>query len=176
VDRSAAIPYRLGEPQWERFFDRIVARLSPSTVMDAGCAIGFLVTALRGRHIDARGIDTSEWPIGQPPPDVREYCHVGSVAESFDRVYDLITCIEVLEHLSSADAAAAIDNFCGHARLILFSSTPDDFEEMSHVTVRPADCWAALFAAHGFCLDFDFDGSFLTPTPSSFGRQPTLGR
>ena len=37
--------------------DRLVADVAPKTVLDAGCAIGLLVEALRQRGVDATGID-----------------------------------------------------------------------------------------------------------------------
>ncbi len=49
-------PYRRDE-EWLNFFDRIAARIielyAPRTVLDAGCAWGFLVEAFRKRGVEA---------------------------------------------------------------------------------------------------------------------------
>lgn len=164
---TAPVPYRWGEPIWEEFFGNIArevaARLRPGTVLDAGCAIGFLVKALRDRGVEAEGFDVSAWAIAQIPEDVRPFCRQASITDELPRDYDLITCIEVLEHLGPTDAAAAVANLCRHGRAVLFSSTPDHFDEVTHVNVRPPEYWAGLFAANGFYRDFEFDAGFLSP-------------
>jgi SAM-dependent methyltransferase len=173
---AAPAPYRWGEPFWEEFFthlsSEIVTRLGPSSVLDAGCAIGFLVKALRDRSVDAEGIDSSAWAIAQVPQDVRAWCRVGSVADELLHVYDLITCIEVLEHVSPKEASAAIANFCRHSRAVLFSSTPDRFDEVTHINVHPVSYWAYVFALNGFCRTFDFDATFVAPHAILFQPAP----
>ncbi|MCS6963473.1 MAG: class I SAM-dependent methyltransferase [Thermoflexus sp.] len=159
-------PYERSE-EWLRFFgsiaDRIVRDIQPRTVLDAGCAMGFLVEALRDRGVEAYGIDISKYAIERVRPDIREYCWVASVTEELDRWYDLIVCIEVLEHLTAREAEQAVANFCNHTDDILFSSTPFDYKEATHLNVQPPEYWAEAFARHGFFRDVDFDASFITP-------------
>jgi hypothetical protein len=52
---------------------------------------------------------------------------------------------------------------CQHSDDILFSSTPNDYKEVSHFNVQPPEYWAELFAREGFFRDVDFDASFITP-------------
>ncbi|HKQ08331.1 MAG TPA: class I SAM-dependent methyltransferase, partial [Blastocatellia bacterium] len=97
-------PYQRSE-KWLRFFrsvaERVVTGFQPSTVLDAGCAMGFLVEALRDKGIFAYGIDLSEYAISQVREDIRPFCRTGSLTEPLPQSYDLIVCIEVLEHLSA---------------------------------------------------------------------------
>jgi len=104
--------------------DGIVKHIQPKTVLDAGCAMGLLVEALRQRSVEAYGVDISEYAIQNLPPSVQKYCWLGSVTDALPEQYDLIVSIEVLEHMPSTDAEKAIDNFCQHSNDILFSSTP----------------------------------------------------
>jgi hypothetical protein len=147
-------PYRWDNPVWLRFFgdvaDYIVATLAPSTVLDAGCGVGFLVGALRERGVDAYGIDISSYAISQVPPELAPYCHRASVTDPLDARYDLICCIEILEHLQHDDAERAVDNFTTHTDRILFSSTPEDVVEPTHVNVRTPGDWVHMFARHSF--------------------------
>ena len=53
---------------------------------------------------------------------------------------------------------------------MLFSSSPFDHQETSHVNVQPAEYWAELFARHGFYRDVDYDASFVTPWAVRFRR------
>jgi SAM-dependent methyltransferase len=150
--------------------DRLVADVAPKTVLDAGCAIGLLVEALRERGVDATGIDLSSYAIGKVDERVRAYCHHGSIAEEFPRRYDLIVSIEVLEHMPARDAEAAIANFCRHTDDVLFSSSPLDYKEPTHINVHPPEYWAAEFARHGFYRDVDFEASYITPWATRFRR------
>src|SRR5512142_694252 len=111
-EHSCGLPYKRSEPHWLHFFgriaDEIVAQLSPRRVLDAGCAKGFLVEALRDRGVAAFGFDISDYAIGEVRDDIRPYCWVADIAESVSEHYDLITCIEVLEHLPEERALVAI--------------------------------------------------------------------
>lgn len=167
AERVGDQPYRRGNEAWHAFFggiaDAIVAQIQPRTVLDAGCAIGFLVEALRARDVEAFGFDVSEYAISRVPEELRPYCTVGSITDELDRDYDLVVCIEVLEHLPAESAEAAVANLARHTNAVLFSSTPDDFREPSHLNVRPLEHWVALFARHGLFRDPDLDVDFVAP-------------
>jgi len=173
---DGGVPYSRAEPQWIRFFgevaDNIVAKIGPTTMFDAGCAIGLLVEALRDRGVDAHGVDISAWAIDQVPDAIRPYCHVGSITEGIEGHYDLITCIEVLEHLPASQADPVIANLCAHADAVLFSSTPDEFDDPTHMNVETTGYWAKLFASHGFIRDFDHDAAYLAPQAILFRKAP----
>lgn len=159
-------PYQRSDA-WMTLFEgiaqRIRSEIGPESVLDAGCAMGFLVEKLRGLGVSAFGIDISEYAIGKVDPSIQPFVRLGSIAETFPRQYDLIVSIEVLEHMPKSDAERAIENFCQHTDDILFSSTPFDYRETSHINVQPPDYWTEQFARHGFFRDVDFDATFITP-------------
>jgi hypothetical protein len=167
-------PYERNET-WLRFFglvaDRIVADISPRQVLDAGCAMGLLVETLRDRGVDARGVDLSSFAIASVSEALRPFCAQGSIAEPFGRRFDLIVCIEVLEHMPADEADRAIANFAAHTDDVLFSSTPFDYREPTHINVRMPEDWAEAFARHGFYRDVDFDASFITKWAVRFTRR-----
>ena len=170
----SGIPYARDQEHWVSFFNgaarSIVATLHPRSALDVGCATGMLVEALRNEGVDAQGIDISEWAIGQVPAELAPYCTVGSVTEELDGHYDLITFIEVAEHLPAFAVDEAIANLCRHAECVFFSSTPDDFDEPTHLNVQSSGYWALAFLRHGFIRDFDYDASFLAPHAILFRR------
>ncbi|HET6954019.1 MAG TPA: methyltransferase domain-containing protein [Acidimicrobiales bacterium] len=163
---DCGIPYERSE-HWNGFFgevaDHVVRELRPETVLDAGCAIGMLVEQLRNRYVDASGVDISEFAHEQMPPEVQKHCWVASLTEPLPRHFDLVTCIEVLEHMPSADGNAAIANLCAASERVLFSSSPHDYAEPTHLNVQAPEYWSSLFARHGFVRDFTYDASYLTP-------------
>ena len=167
-------PYARNQ-EWLEFFgriaDRIVSDLAPRRVLDAGCAWGLLVEALRARGVDAWGIDISGYAIAQVAPEMRPYCRVGSVAGPLGERFDLIVCQEVLEHLPPAEGDRTIDTLCAYTDTVLFSSSPFDLREPTHVGVRGPGVWAERFARHQFFRDVEFDVDFMTPWAVLFRKE-----
>ncbi|MGH2866861.1 MAG: class I SAM-dependent methyltransferase, partial [Solirubrobacteraceae bacterium] len=160
-------PYTPDSANWVEFYnaiaDEIVRSLRPTRVFDAGCAVGFLVAALWDRNVEAHGRDISRYAISQVRADVREYCSVGSIADPIEGDFDLILCIEVLEHMPEQEAWDAIAAMTSAAPRILFSSTPADFDEPTHVNVRPTIYWLGHFARAGFAPVVRHDATYLCP-------------
>ena len=159
---------------WEEIFARhagfIRKELNPQNVLDVGCAIGYLVEALRDQGTDADGIDISEYAISQVREDMKPYCKVQSVTSPINKKYDLITCIEVFEHLEAEDIPVAIENICNSANRILFSSTPFDYEEETHISVHNPEFWVEQFAYNGFFHDVKYDASYISVQAMLFRR------
>jgi len=133
------------------------------------------VRALRERGVEATGGDISEFAVAAAPEELREHLEVRDLAQPLERRYDLITCVEVLEHMSPVDAQAAVAHLCAATDTVVLSSTPEDFREPTHINVRPAAAWAQDFATHGFFRRSDVDASFLSPWAVVFTRQqPTV--
>ena len=160
--------------RFDVFAKRIRQDIQPATVLDAGCALGLLVEVLRKAGIEAWGIDISAYAIQNAHPEIRDYCQVCSITTPFPLPhYDLTVCIEVLEHLPKEEAEKAIANLCQHSDDILFSSTPNDYQEATHFNVQPSEVWVEHFARNGFFRDVDYDASYITPWAIRFRRQET---
>jgi GT2 family glycosyltransferase len=125
--------------------------------------MGLLVEALRDRGVEAYGIDLSQYAISKVRPDIAPYCRVASITDPIEGRYDLVTCIEVLEHVPGAFARQAIANLCGAADTVLFSSSPSDFETETHINVQPAIYWLRLFSEFDFWPDVLFDDGSIVP-------------
>jgi len=171
---DCGIPYERNE-RWLQFFDEIAERISvdltPRSVLDAGCALGMLVEALRKLDVDAYGMDVSEYAIAHADASIKEFVWSASLTEPLERHYDLVTCVEVLEHVPPSECETAIDNLCAATDRILFSSSPFDYGEPTHVNVKQPDQWAELFARRGFFRNLDADVSFLTDWAVLFERR-----
>lgn len=167
-------PYERNE-RWLSFFgevaDAIIRDFHPTSVLDAGCAMGFLVEALVARGVDAYGIDVSEYAISQVHESVAERCVVGSLTEPLPRKYDLITCIEVLEHIPPAESDKAIGTLCAATDQLLISSTPGDYGEPTHLNVLPPEGWSAKLAEQSFLREVDRDVSYISPWAGLYTRQ-----
>jgi SAM-dependent methyltransferase len=174
---TGSVPYVREQGPWLPLFramaEYIDISLKPKKVLDAGCAKGFLVEALRDRGIEAFGIDLSEYAISEVRPDIRSYCRATSVVEPLCDWYDLIVCIEVLEHMTEEEGRRAIVNICKSTSDVLFSSSPDDLTEPTHVNVRPRSYWVERFFEEGFAIDSSFDARAIAPHALRFRKSET---
>jgi len=151
--------YGRQEP-WLSFFGnisrKIKRRFRPKTAVDAGCGYGLLVEALNDQGIDSYGIDISTFAVSNAREDMRQRIKLGSVTDPIPlldgKKYDIAICIEVLEHLPPEQAKVAIGNLCDASDRVVFSSTPDDFDEPTHFNVLPVDAWVQFFSENGLYL------------------------
>jgi hypothetical protein len=136
---------------------RLVTDLQPESVLDVRSDPSVLVDALRDLDVDASRLDRTD-VLGRP----------------LDRKYDLVVCVDVLEQLQSADAERALEHLCAASDRVLFSSTPFDYAEPTHVNVHTPEDWSAQFARQGFVRNLDYDASFLNPWAALYERSHTL--
>ncbi len=173
-EHDCGTPYERND-HWTDFFggiaDRIVKDLKPASVLDAGCAMGLLVEQLVRRGVDAWGVDISKYAITQVHESVADLCRVASLVEPLDRRYDLVVCIEVVEHMPADEARVAIANLCAASDRVLFSSSPFDYAEPTHLNVRPPEDWSAEFAEHGFFRNLDHDATYIAPWSVLYERR-----
>jgi hypothetical protein len=137
----------------DRVARRIVADLNPDSVLDVRRAPGDLAARLRELEVDATELETPD-PITEP----------------LERKYDLIMCIAVLEHIPAPEAERTIENLCAASDRVLFSSSPSEYAEPTHVNVQPPEVWSAQFARQNFVRNLDFDASFVTPWATLYER------
>ena len=95
------------------------------------------------------------------PRELAPFCQVGSLTEPIEGHFDLVTCIEVLEHIPPRDSRQALRTLTQLTDTILFSSTPDHLTEPSHINIRPIQEWLRLFAELGFEPDIRYHAGFV---------------
>ena len=172
-------PYEY-EGQWKEWFgnvaDRLIRQFNPRTVLDAGCAKGFLVAALRERGVEAYGIDYSDYAVANAPEAVRPYVKVGSITDPIEGRFDLITCIEVIEHLPRPELNKAVAALCQATDRLVLSSTGEGehFGEPSHLSLQSPENWTALFAHDDFFRNHGEDVSWLAPWAMVLERRPAM--
>lgn len=155
----------------------IVKWLRPRRTLEFGCALGFLVEALRDGGVDAWGADLSDFAISRVRDDIKPFCSLRNILATPETQehYDLVICIEVLEHLSAEEGERAIANLCRLGDEVLFSSTPDESHpDPTHQNVRPADDWIEIFRRCGFERDPNAKVSFAAPHAMLFRRRGAL--
>ena len=161
------------------FFDMVAERLivdfQPKTVIEFGCAMGYLVSALRGKGVEAYGIDVSEYAISRVKDEIKPYCRAMSalepLPEDFPKTYDLAVTIEVAEHLYEEEAVPFIRNMCCYSNNIVFSSSIDDFQDETHYNVQQPEYWAKKFAEFGFYRDLNKAPDYISPQAVIYSKK-----
>ncbi len=152
--------------QFGHIADRIIADFNPKTVLDAGCAWGYLVAALRDRGVEAYGIDISSYAISKVRADIKQYCALCSLTDAlplnFPKKYDLVTNIEVLEHIYEEEGLKALKSLCSYSDNIIFSSSSSDISETTHVNVQQTEYWTRHFAEYGFFNKLDYVPNYIS--------------
>lgn len=75
----------------------------PKSVLDVGCAKGFLVKEFRDRGIPAYGVDISEYAVRHAPKDIKEFLRVVDITKPVGDIglprVDLVVSSDTLEHV-----------------------------------------------------------------------------
>jgi 2-polyprenyl-3-methyl-5-hydroxy-6-metoxy-1,4-benzoquinol methylase len=164
--------YGFQEP-WLSFFgtvaEQLVKQFRPTWHMDVGCGMGILVYKVQRlkNYVYTYGIDISEFAIKEG----REYCNKVFVHDIRNKLecsnlFDLVTCIEVVEHIPEADVDHAIANISAivaPGKYLVFSSDPDDDDNPSHENVQPEEYWVEKFNQFGLKKVTNYDVSYITP-------------
>lgn len=171
-------PYGPGD--WADALVRMVLTLKPRSVLDVGCATGWVVKKLDGRT-RASGFDISQWAIdhtvARPGRVWRGTVEdPGSWAEC-----DLVLCTEVAEHLTDEQADALMQHAYGAGdRMLLLIAThhADGDSDASHINFHPIEWWEDLARERGWRID---DASLFNDDPHSVkmgwsGRFLLLGK
>ncbi len=97
------------------------------TVLDVGCATGYLVAALRDLGLAAEGCDASTFAVAHPAPGAEGHVHLGDLAAGLpfgDGAFDLVCALEVLEHLPPDAVPGALAELRRVSGGLLYATIP----------------------------------------------------
>jgi SAM-dependent methyltransferase len=148
-------PHSLAGPEiaLRLFLERVPAR----SLLDVGCGRGTWVNAaIRHGIEDVLGVD------GVALPDScrlfsKERFRQRDLREPFnlEREFDVLTCLEVAEHLPAESSAHLIASLAKHSRRILFAAACPGQPGQHHVNCQWPDYWQTLFNRNGYtCSDW----------------------
>lgn len=143
-----------------------VDRAGEHSVLDMGCAYGYLVRHINRRGAECFGLDFSEYALERVPEDVKDRVHwfdlTGLDDTFFGRErFTLVTCFETLEHIPAEHAKRALEHIIrllkpgGTAVLtICVEGQPDPHSDPTHVNVVSREWWEQLFDKLPVIVDY----------------------
>lgn len=137
-------------------------KYQPKTCIDLGCGPGVFVREMNILGVSAVGAEKNphfqEWHNAQGWEPYTFLLDDFANSEDPDGVWhpmikhDIVTCIEVMEHITDEDLHPVLDDIAANCKLFVFSSTPhrsDKDEEWGHINIKQKEEWKAMFKEHG---------------------------
>lgn len=133
-----------------------------STVLDFGCSKAYFVKALREYHVEAFGVDISEWAIKNCHEDVVPF--VSNKLEDLHHPFDYIFSKDTLEHIPTTELTKILEklfNICNEAIVIIVPLAkseggeyiyPADELDKTHIHRKTLQGWVDLIEP--FAKDF----------------------
>lgn len=160
---AAEAPYEMEDfrrrkaylPNFKRLGRALIETLQPKSHLDLGAGAGLLVEAMADAGCETLGVELAETAREATREDVRPKIAFGRGLEAWADFasVDLVSCIEVLEHLPPEQADPAVDAICGRAeRWVYFSAAAPGQPGKGHVNCREKGYWREKFEARGFRL------------------------
>ena len=142
----------------------LVNSIEFTTHLDVGYGQGLLMEPLQRTHAkNVRGIEYSRESQSFVPAALRDRIAYGSFVDlSVPGAFDLVSCIEVLEHLPRNRADDAVAFLTRAATKWLYvSAAIRNQPGVGHINCQPTTYWLRKFAAAGWELDLDRTGKFI---------------
>ena len=165
---SAYENYRWMPERTIREASSIINNIKFDTVLDYGCAKGFMVHALRLLGKEAYGADVSEYAVQNCHPKVKDYLQVIESTEQLTGGWDLIIAKDVLEHIPKDIIPSVLSELRRRCKT-LFVAVPlgdgkryriREYEmDVTHVVREPEEWWLTTLVDAGFKIKY-FDYEF----------------
>jgi predicted nucleic acid-binding Zn-ribbon protein len=130
----------------------ILDLLKPQKSLDMGCGQGFYVRYLRDRKVDAWGVEKEDLGELYKSPGHLIQQDLSQPFE-LDEKYDLVLCLEVVEHISREYENVVFDNILRHmSKYLVFSGATPGQQGTGHVNERPENHWFSHLVQRGLVL------------------------
>jgi len=131
-------------------FAIMAAFTKPATWLDIGCGTGAVVNTARLNGIDAFGVDQIQ--------DDAEYFKHSDLTQPLDlgRQFDVVTCIEMVEHLMPEYEGVICDTLARHVKpqcILILTSAQKGQDGYNHFNCQPKKYWKDRLESRGMLLN-----------------------
>jgi trans-aconitate methyltransferase len=144
-------------PCYKEVAETLCQELEFETVLDVGCANGFLLEFLLERSKKIRGIEISSDALKVLPDHLKQLVTIADATEiQADTQYDLVTCIEVAEHIDHSKSERLV-HYLTSASLndVYFTAAYPGQPGHGHINCQPQFYWMTRFRDSGFDVNWD---------------------
>jgi len=126
--------------------------LNPCSVLDVGCGTGPWVQAWMQLGVtDVIGVDGPYVSHEQLLMPIENYLATDLTTPlDLGRQFDLVSCLEVAEHLDATHATTLVDSLARHSDVVLFSAAVPGQPGTHHVNGAWPSDWVKLFGEKGW--------------------------
>jgi ADP-heptose:LPS heptosyltransferase len=132
--------------------------------LDAGCAKGFLVRALRERGAEAWGFDCSPWAVEHAEPSAKPHLQQATTEQAaFDRTFDVVVAMDLLTGLTEEQVQGFLARARSWTNIGIFATIATEESlppaggngdrDLSHVMRRGRGWWHERFLEAGWRQD-----------------------
>lgn len=128
----------------------------PKSVLDIGCGLGTWLKIFEENQCEIFGIDGDYVQTEDLLIDSDKFKYLDlNFKFNLNKKFDLVTSLEVAEHILPENAKGFVDSICSHGDIVLFSAAIPGQEGTLHYNERNNNYWIDLFAQNGcICVDF----------------------
>lgn len=132
-------------------------------VLDVGCANGFLLEFLDKKQKEVRGIELSHDALNFIPDHLKKFVTIGDATQMKpQRRFDLVTCIEVAEHIHQNRSDALVDFLTASSiDHIYFTAAYPDQPGHGHINCQPQFFWMRKFHEKGYEVNWSKSQSLI---------------
>lgn len=136
------------------------------TILDFGCAMGYVVKGFRLLHRQAWGVEISEYAVNKAPEDVRPYIMLvepeDEIPLACDKPYTWCIVKDVLEHIEHEELSAALKRLrrgCKSMYVIVPLGRGEKYnapaydKDITHIIRECLVWWSGQFANAGFTVE-----------------------
>lgn len=174
--------YSVGHQDWTPWLEFLHSLQPHGTLLDLGCAYGYLPAQARQMGFRAFGADISQFALRQEPGFHPFLCQAHLESLPFaDRCADLVCLFDVLEHLDDPMQALWEAKRILKPNGLLAGATPDPIffpsSEPTHCFERPPSFWIDALESLGLAVQFRFSAqAYNFQFLAAFPESPNLSR